>query len=164
MPTKSMWPLQPASLTAKVLAPFKPLNYGVLARAFESGLIDLDNLREGFGEPDFAVSPPPEMLRTFLETSPEIDRSRDIAGELQRLSHLDDPDRPSLWIVLGRLIVDHYPPDEAQLRFQELFQEFGTPDDMRPFSLYGNTDLSSEGESIASFVEKLRSFLKERHA
>jgi hypothetical protein len=78
-----MWPLLPAALASKDLAPFKPLNYSTPHRAFELGLIDLPVLNTMLGEPGIAVASPSEMLKIFLNTASYIDRTRDIEGRTQ---------------------------------------------------------------------------------
>jgi hypothetical protein len=68
-------------------------------------------------------------------------------------------------MILARLIVDRYQPSEALLVLQELFQELGAPDDMRPFTLYGSVgDATGQPQSSEALIEKLKSFLKQRQA
>jgi hypothetical protein len=158
----AMWPLCVGALTPKYLDRFRPLNYSVLAHAFEIGLVDHHTLADGFSKPGFAAAAPSKLLEIFLKTSSYIDRTRDIQEELCRLSAFDDKKRSALWMILARLILDNYPnPDEALRILQEVFQELGLPPAMRPFTLYGDADDSGSAasRSATALIARLDRFL-----
>lgn len=160
------WPLYAGSLTAQDLAVFQPLNYSVLAGAFDLGLIDVQTLANGFRTPGFAVVEPSEMLAIFLKTSSYIDRRRDIQEELQNLSRFDDKRRQELWVILAQLILKRYPDaDEAVRVLEEVAQELGMPPTMQPFTLYGYDDRANPhtSQSSSAILDSLRSFLESRY-
>jgi hypothetical protein len=160
-----MWPLYENALAAADLQSFAPLNYGVLAKALDLGLIDQRALVEGLAVPGFAVAPPSDLLEVFLRTSSEFDRRRDIQEELERLSLADDEKRPPLWMILARLILlRHLNADEALRVLQELFQELGAPEQMAPYTLYGVACNETEPKSAASIVASLASYLSQSGA
>ncbi len=116
---------------------------------------------EGLQTPEFAVRPPSELLETFLRTRSSFDRVRDIQEELDRLSGSDEERRPSLWMILARLIIsrysDHY---EALVVLQQIYQMFGAPEEMRPYTLYGGSSTDDALLPTDTIVANLDAHLK----
>jgi hypothetical protein len=131
------WPLYPGALQAGHLWRFVPIGYAALADGYRLGFIDIPSLLVFFDRPGAAVSDPSDLLLIFLKTAGTFDRTRDVGEELERLSVADASQRPPLWMLVARMIIDTYDnPSEALQMLEYVYEDTGDPEDMKPFRLY----------------------------
>jgi hypothetical protein len=140
------WPLVPGALGADVLRPFAPLNAKTVAQAYELGFLNQSQLTDivDMG----LISTQSQYLTTLLKTASYIDRRRDISDELHRLASRGDDSAPPLWMLLARLIIQHYEDTDAALEtLEQLYQWCDTPSALRPYTLFGRPNFSGVSRS-----------------
>ncbi|MDB5070345.1 MAG: hypothetical protein JWM87_1456 [Candidatus Eremiobacteraeota bacterium] len=151
------WPLIAGALSANDLRQFAPLEFTALSQAYDLGFVDDSELASAIAA-GLARSQPHD-LELYLRTRAIFDRKRDIEEELRRLSLLDPPGSRPLWIVLARMILQHYSDaGQAVSMLEQLYQWCDRPEDLRPFTLYGGR----ESETAADQVSRLDRLLRER--
>lgn len=152
------WPLIPGALKADVLRPFAPLDAKIVAEAYELGFLNQSQLLDLVNTGVF--SPQSQYLSTFLKTASYIDRRRDISDELKRLASRSEQSAPPLWMVLARLIIQHYnDTDKALETLEQLYQWCDAPSALRPYTLYGTLNIGG-GSRSRELVDELGDVLR----
>jgi hypothetical protein len=150
------WPLLPGALTADLLQPFARVGYEAVAQAHRLGFLEQGELSRMISTHLFPTEP--ALLRTFLRTASYIDRRLDISEELQRLAREDRSAKPPLWMLVARIIVEHYRDAASALStLQDLYQWCDAPSALSPYTLFGrpNPDGRSHAEQIVRELDAM---------
>ena len=157
------WPLVRDGLTPDLVSFALPLSFGEIEEAFRVGMLSIPSLRDFLDHEGTTITPPSELLLIFLRTASTFDRQRDIEEELRRLASREQRKRP-LWKVLAVLIVRRNLDEKSKLYvLEDLYQKFGAPTELAPYTLYGNLrrdPLESEPRSAKALIDELTAKLE----